>query len=139
MEKKPKKKETWKLPREPEWSFSLLGIPPGHTIEFLYEGVFLKEKGETFRVEDSQKTVAHRHEGRDLGAPQDLVTFNQKLCKLAGVNSRRTLEHWIYHNPQAEPGELPIALNVLCGEKKRQYYEKEDVTKIHSAITIERS
>ncbi len=137
-----KKKETWKLPKEPEWSFRLLGIPPGHTIEFLYEGVFLKEKGETFRVEDSQKTVAHRYEGSDLGAPEDLAIFTKKLRErlheLGGPNleKRRTLESWIYHNPQAKPGELPIALYVLCDEKKRQHYEQRD--ELHSTITIER-
>lgn len=142
MSEKIKKKETWKLPEEPEWSFRLLGIPPGHTIEFLYEGVFLKEKGETFRVEDSQKTVAHRHEGRDCGVPEDLVTFTkklrEKLKELGGPNfkGRRTIESWIYHNPQAKPGEPPIALDVLCDEKKRQYYEKRD--ELHSTITIER-
>ena len=138
MAPKIKKKKTWKLPIKPLWSFRLLGIPPGHTIEFLYEGVFLKEKGETFTVEDDEKTVVHKYDGNNWGEYEELVTLTKKLQKrhkeLGGKGTkRRTLEYWIYHNPQAKPGELPIALDVLCDEKKRQRYEQRG--ELHSTIT----
>ena len=139
--KTPPKKETWKLPGEPEWSFGLLGIPCKHKIEFLYEGVFLKEAKEAFIVADQEEKVIHKYKEGDVPKTKNgsLRFFTKKLWseynRIAGTDKklRRTLEYWIYHNPQAKTEELPILLDVLCDEKKRQHYEQRD--ELHSTFT----
>ena len=127
MATKIKKKETWKLPRKPQWSFDLLGIPPGHTIEFLYDGVFLHGPEETFTVHDQRRKVEYKYDNEKDGYDtfiDSLKALTDALWeKLKEIDPKasteppsRTLGLWMYCDPQTK---TKRNLLDICNENKK--------------------